>query len=306
MPDPLLMGKAFAVAAILALAVALAFGRSSRSVVAATGGVLAVAGAAPVGLWVLGLLPHWPPQEALDRLLLIVWPAAAATEIIAAWSPRAGSFARGAVAALATPVLLHGSSYITDLAGPGSREWSEKTAWMAFVALGGVLLVAWAGMNRLAMRTGGRAALWATAGVVLAAGLVTMLSGYATGGQLGIPLAAGLVGVGLAALARKRMDGIEGPLGVGVVGLFGLLVVGRLFAGLTTLNAALLSAAPLLGWLPELLPVRRGVRPVMRLALTAIPVVVSVHLAHQQFVAASAPPGSGTESSLEDYINFGK
>jgi hypothetical protein len=307
MPDPVLMGQAFAVAAAVAIVVALAFGRSSRPAVAAAGAVLAVAGATPAGLWVLGLLPHWPAQEALDRLLLILWPAAAATEIIVAWSPRAGRVARGAVAALAAPVLLHGSSYVTDLSGPGSREWPTGTAWAVYGTLAVVLLAAWAAMNRLAARTGGRAALWATAGVVLAAGLVTMLSGYATGGQLGVPLAAGLAGVALTSIAHnKRYAGAAAALGVGTVGLFGLLLVGRLFAGLTTLNAGLLFAAPLLGWLPEVFPARRGFRPVMRLALTAVPVVIAALLAYQQFVAGSAPPGSAGEGSLEDYMNFGK
>jgi hypothetical protein len=93
---------------------------------------------------------------------------------------------------------------------------------------------------------------------------------------------------------------------VGVVGLFGLLVVGRLFAGLTTLNAALLFAAPLLGWLPELLPTRRLVRVALRLALAAVPVVVALVLAQEKFATDSTRPESGIEGSLEDYMNFGK
>ena len=77
--------------------------------------------------------------------------------------------------------------------------------------------------------------------------------------------------------------------GVGVVGLFALLVVGRLFADLTTLNAALLFAAPLLGWLPELLPARRGVRVALRLGLAAVPVVVALVLAQAAFWALCVP-----------------
>src|SRR5262249_26246559 len=114
-------------------------------------------------------------------------------------------------------------------------------------------------------------------------------------------------GVGLGSLARKEKPGGEGALGVGVVGLFGLLVLGWLFAGLTTLNAALLFAAPLLGWLPGLLPVGPRVRVALRLVLTAVPVVVALALAQGQFVADSAAPEAvGTEATIDDYMNFGK
>jgi hypothetical protein len=203
-------------------------------------------------------------------------------------------------------VLLHGSVYVKDLSGPGSRAWSPAQAWLVFAALAALLLAAWAALNRLASRTGGRTALGCVAGAVLGSSLVIMLSGYATGGQLGVPLAAGLGGVALGSPAWKGKPAGAGALGVGVVGLFALLVVGRLFAGLTSLNAALLFAAPLLGWLPELLPARRRVRGALRLALAAVPVVVALALAQGKFAADSARPEAGTEGSLEDYMSFGK
>src|SRR5262249_26837639 len=152
----------------------------------------------------------------------------------------------------------------------------------------------------------GRTTLWCVAGAALVAGLVVMLSGYATGGQLGVPLAAALGGVALGSLVRKGKPGTEGALGVGGVGLFGLLVIGRLFAGLTDLNAALLFAAPLLGWLPELLRGRPRIRAVLRLGVVAIPVVIALVLAQQKFVAASVRPASVIEGSPDDYMNFGK
>jgi hypothetical protein len=306
MPDPIRIAEAFAAAALLSLSVTLLFGRSSRARVAAAGAVVAVLGAVYAGLWVLGLLPHFPPREDLDRLLLVVLPTAAVAEVLAAASGRFGWFARGAVAALAAPVLLHGTVYVTDLSGPGSRAWSPAQAGLTFAALATLLLAAWTVLNRLATRRGALTALGCVAGAVLGAGLVIMLSGYATGGQFGVPLAAGLGGAALGSLVRKGKPGGEAALGVGVVGLFALLVVGRLFADLTTLNAALLFAAPLLGWLPELLPARRGIRVALRLGLAAVPVVVALALAQAKFTADSARPGSGTEGSLEDYMSFGK
>ena len=306
MPDPVLMGKAFAVAAALALVVAFLFAARSRAPVASAVAVLAVVGAAPAGLWVLGRLPHVPPGEVFDRLVVIVFPAAAVAEVIAAASPRAGWVARCVVAALTTPVLLYGSSYVADLNGPDSREWSPANTWPIYAALAVVLMVAWAALNRLAARTQERTPAWCLSGAALGAGLVVMLSGYATGGQFGIPLAAALSGVALASLARKDNPGIEGALGVGVVGLFALLLIGRLFAALTDVNAALLFVTPLLAWLPELLPSRIRGRALLRLILAAVPVVVALMLAQQKFAADSAKPDSGPVGSIDAYRNFGK
>src|SRR4029453_13222756 len=126
---------------------------------------------------------------------IVVLPAAVVAEIIAAASARAGWVVRLVVAALATPVLLYGSSYVTDLTGPESREWSPAKAWLIFSSLAVALFAAWSGLNRLAVRTGERTPLWCLAGAALASGVVIMMSGYATGGQFGVPLAAALGGV---------------------------------------------------------------------------------------------------------------
>jgi hypothetical protein len=306
MPDPILMGVALALASIIGLLVALLVGIAFRAPVAAMGGALAVLGAMYAGAWVLGLLPQVPPREDLDRILVILLPAAAFAEVIGAFSARVGWMARIVVAALAAPVLLEGTVYVTDLSGPGTRTWSPTQTWLIYAGLGALLLATWTALNLLATRRGGRTALTCLAGAALGAGLVVMLSGYATGGQLGVPLAAGLVGPAMASLLRRGKPGSEGALGVGVVGLFALLVVGRLFAELTTLNAALVFAAPLLGWLPELLPARPRIRVPLRLGLAALPVVVAILLAQGKFGAGSAGPEAGKAGGLDDYMNFGK
>jgi hypothetical protein len=195
--------------------------------------------------------------------------------------------------------------YVTDLSGPGSREWPADKTWLIFAALAVTFLGVWSALNRLTLRTQGRTPAWCLAGTVLGAGLVVMLSGYATGGQLGVPLAASLVGVALGSLVRREHPATDGALGVGVTGLFALLIVGRLFAGLTDLNAALLFFAPLLAWLPELLPLRIYARAALRLGLVAVPVVVAIVLAQQRFAADSAQSESDIEGAI-DYTNFGK
>lgn len=305
MPDPIVMAQAFAAAAALACIVTLLFGTGSRHAVASAGAVLAVVGGLFAGIWILGLLPHWPPREDLDRLLLMVLPAAALAELSALVSTRAGWALRCVVASLAAPLLLHGSTYTTDLSGPGSRTWSTAQASLIFAMLTLGLLGAWAALQRLAVRTVGSTPLWCIAGATLGAGLVVMLSGYASGGQLGIPFGAALAGVALGATIRKGKPALESALGVGVVGLFALLVVGRLFAELTNVNAALLFAAPLLGWLPELMRTRPRLRAGLGLGLAALPVAVALVLAQQKF-AANSRPQPGSAGSLDDYIGFGK
>jgi hypothetical protein len=306
MPDPILIAKAFGVATAISVMVTLLSGRSSRKTVAIAGSIVAILSALFAGLWILDLLPHVPPREALERLLLIVLPGAAVAEVLAAASGRIGWVFRGAVAACATPVLLWGSIYITDSSGPGSRAWSPAMTWTINTLLAIALIAGWILLNRLASRGAERTTLVSVAGTMLGAGLVVMLSGYATGGQLAVPFAGGLAGVVLGSAAWKSKTVGEGAAGVGFASLFALLVVGRLFAGLTTLNAALLFAAPLLGWTAQGIPSRPRLRAGLGLGLAALPVVVALVLAQQKFAADYRQPGSASEGSLDDYMSFGK
>ena len=108
------------------------------------------------------------------------------------------------------------------------------------------------------------------------AAVTVMLSGYASGGQVGLPLAAALMGVTAAALVLTRKTPRTGPLGVAIVGLFSLLVIGRFFGELTSAHAIVLLCAPLLGWSTELPYVRRlpsWARGLARVILVAVVVV---------------------------------
>jgi hypothetical protein len=296
------MGEAFIAAMVLALIVSLLSSRSSRAGVTRAGEVLAVLAGIFGGLWVLGFLPHVPPREAMDRLLVIVLPAAAAAEVAAAASARTGWAARVTVAVLAAPVLLHGSTYVTG----SSRTWSLGATLLVFAALAVVLTAAWATVVRPKSRTAKTFILLSISGTALGAAVVIMMSGYATGGQIGVPLGGALGGVAIGCFLLRQTAGTDAALGVGIVGLFGLLVVGRLFAELTTLNAILLFAAPLCGNLPLLVPGHSRFRLTLIALLTAAPVVIAVMTAHQKFAADSARPAAGSGASVEDYINFGK
>jgi hypothetical protein len=300
MPDPIVMLKAAVLAAVVAAVVTWLTSRLSR-IAAALGLGMGIA----VGAWALGLAPKIPPREALDRFLLLLVPAALFAEIVAVGRPRAFGWAsRTVVAALAAPVLVYGSSYVTDLSGPGSREWAPWLAAAIFAGSAIALLLVWTALARLANRAGRTTPL----ALAIAAGggaIVVMLSGYATGGQLGLPLTAA---IGVFAVVGSRQS--SNAVGVAVIALFSLLLIGRLFAGLTTLNALIIFTAPLLAWTPEL-PwfVRLGprMRGGLRLALTAIPVIIALGLAQHRFAVDSAGPASSVDDpSLNDYLNYSK
>src|SRR5262249_996716 len=84
--------------------------------------------------------------------------------------------------------------------------------------------------------------------------------------------------------------------GLGLVGLFALLVAGHFFSDLTAVNAVLLFAAPLLCWAGELPGVRRGrswLRTAVQLALVTVPLTLAVLLAARPFVGKATPTRTG-------------
>jgi predicted lipid-binding transport protein (Tim44 family) len=104
---------------------------------------------------------------------------------------------------------------------------------------------------------------------------------------------------------------IGGLIGLGVVGLFSLVIIGLFFGQLSIAHAALLASAPLLSWLAEMPVVRRRgffAHASARLILPSLFVAAALTGARQQFVADSVRTTSGgtNEPSAEDYLNFGK
>jgi hypothetical protein len=318
MPDPVLLGKASVGAALVAGVVLLLCGwpwRTSHPGRVSGGAAIGVALGLLAGAWLLGLTPQFPPREDQDRLLLVLIPAAVSAEVAAAVLRRplwVAWLLRLIVAAGAARVLLHGSTYITDLTGSGTRAWSVGQTWLILAGLAAALLACWVLLDLFATRTGGRAVLLFLAFACGASGVTVMLSGYASGGQLGFPLGAALAGVLLASFVLSGPLDSRGPVGVGVIGLFGLQILGSFFGELTTLNAAMLFLAPLLCWLTEL-PFIGRVKPrfrwVMGLILICVPMAVVLTLAAQKFAADSAPSSTTPdtrEPSIQDYMDFGK
>jgi hypothetical protein len=319
MLDPVQIIKASAAAAVLAALVWLLLGGARRQPHperAAAGGALSVGAAILVGAWLLGLAPHFPPPEGVDRFLLILLPAAVGAELAAAALRRRAAWlawaSRLVVASGAARVLLHGSTYITDSAGAGTREWPPAETWLVLSTLAAALAAGWALLNRQAVRNTGRSTLLTLSVAAAAAGVVVMLSGYASGGQLGFPLAAALAAMAVVSVAAPERPDLRGAIGVGIVGLFALLVIGRFFGNLSTSNALVLFCTPLLPWLAELAPATRlGTRwrGFGRAMLALVPIAVVLTLAVQKFNADSRRPAATVAPntpSIEDYLNFGK
>jgi hypothetical protein len=142
-----------------------------------------------------------------------------------------------------------------------------------------------------------------------AAAATVMLSGSLSEGLLGIPLAGALAGVGVASLLLPGSRAPSGAVGFGVVGLFGLLLVGRLFAELTTFNAAMLFSAPLFCGASELPYVRRlpaWLRGAIGVGLVVLAVGFVTAQAWQKFEEESRPAPGSNGPTLQDYEQFGR
>lgn len=318
MPDPLLMAKAGVAAAGIAAVLLLFFAwpwRTANSLRRGVGGVLGVGFGFAVGCWMLGLQPHWPPSEDLDRLLLLLLPAVMVAELISSSIgskfPRLVQALRFAVAGGTTPLLLHRTIYLVDLAGPGSREWSRPRAALILTGMALVAFAAWTSLLRLARRTESRSILLGLSLVCGGTGLTVMLSGYASGGQLAVPLAAALGGIFVASWFLVRPVDTSAVLGVGIVGHFALPIIGHFFGQLTVINAVLLMLAPQVAWLPELSWLRERplwLRDGLRIVLTVAVMGTAVALAQKKFAEDSSrsAPAADSSPSLDDYMNFGK
>jgi hypothetical protein len=314
MPDPVLiltaMGVAAAVAAVLVLAGVWPW-RTVRSFQSDAGWVLGVGAGFFTGCWILGLRPHWPLLEDLDRLFAVVLPASLVTELLAALPrvPRPFVWALHlAIVASGAGILLYGSSYLTDMSGPGTAEWSPAQIWFNLGILAVIEGIVWALLAILVQRAPGVSHAVCLAGTSAAAAITVMLSGYATGGQIGLPLAGALAGASLAVFVLPCESRSTGPVGVAVVGLFSLLVVGRYFGQLTSAHAILLFCAPLLGWIPELPYLRRlpaWARGLTRVILVAGLTGLVVALAQRNFTENSEATSSAqpNEPTFQDYMD---
>ncbi|MEO8496275.1 MAG: hypothetical protein ABI614_14490 [Planctomycetota bacterium] len=311
MPDPSLYVKAMGAAAIVSAAFVLAMaglrrpaGRTGLNAACVVGMGLGLA----TGYFVLSLRLSWPPVNGLDRLLTIVVPATLGVELIAGFQrvPRWVKWLlRVSLAATIPRILLHGSVYLS-----GSGEgWTLWQAAAALVTCGALLAGVWCLLASLYQRGPGVSLPLALCLTIQCAGLTVMMAGYIKGGAAAFPLAATLAATTIGAgLITKRAGaavhfGSPAIVGVGIVGLFGLLFVGRFFGRLSTGGALVMLLAPLLCWMTEL-PLLRSRKPwltgSLRLMLVAIPLFVVLYLAKRDFDRDMAPLLGQTQRT--DYL----
>jgi hypothetical protein len=212
------------------------------------------------------------------------------------------------LAAVAAPVLFYKTTFLAGLTGPGKGEWDPQQTYLVLAILALSLAAVWVILARLGERSEGPGPLLALAVVCAAAGPAVMITGYIGAGKLAVPLAGALGGAGLALMAvpgRARTDNL---LGLGAVGLFSVLCLGRFFGNLPTWIALVLFAVPLLAWLPAI-PWLRAWKPWLRAALCLLVVSVPAAVAVQQAFRAAQEearqnaPAEG-EPSVDDYMNF--
>lgn len=315
MPDPLLYLKAMAAAAVACSTIMLASFKLSTFMPArflpaksesqtTTGAtwrnstcVLGIGWGLVAGYFVLSLQLAWPPRNGLDRLLTIVLPVVLCIELIAAITcvPRWVAWLLRLSLSVAIPgILLHGSVF---LSGSGSG-WTigQQVAILAACSL--LLVVLWSLLSWLSQRSPGVSIPFALQISILCTGLTVMMAGYIKGGAAAFPLISTLLAASVVAwLVAKRANasticGSPAIIGVGVVGLFGLLFIGRFFGELSTGDALVMLLAPLLCWITEI-PLLRNRKPwvvgSLRLILVAIPLLVVLFMAKRDFDREMAP-----------------
>jgi len=292
-PDPLMVLKALAVAVFASALVGAVGGRLSKGRPSGWAWSLAIGAGSYLGLAILEIRPRWPMREDQHRLLGLVLPAILLIEAVgsAIRPPRWLVVMERLAASLAVaPVILYGSIYVADLAGPGSAEWSPAMRWLIFAGLGLALFGVWSGMVWIERRSSFGVGTPLTLAMTIAgAGPTVMLSGYASGGLIGLVLAGAIVGAAAtAAWASGDARGAAAGVGVGVVGLFSMLAIGFFFGRLRADAAIVLFLSPLAAAIAEApLPFRlnRKGRTAAGLTLVACVVGLVVAFAAWRFAA---------------------
>jgi hypothetical protein len=292
-PYVLAIASAGLVSSIVSIAIGARASGLTRLKIAAIWGVGAGLTAAA---YLLLLSPVWPPPSALDRLLAIIVPAALLIES-AALPPAVPTglvwLLRFALA-IATPrVLLHGSVYLSE-----AGDWTSGEATLMITVAGLLLIGVWVLLAILAERPGGASIPLALCLAIQSAGLAVMMAGYIKGGAAGSALAAALIGaiIGLWLMTRNRDVAIgdvsPSLVAIGVIGLFGLLFVGRYFGRVSTGMALIMLLAPLLCWVTEAPALRnrnRWIVAALRLLLVSAPLVIVLVAAKREFDREMAP-----------------
>lgn len=318
MPDPLAFARALAAAAAVSAAVLVAcrflLSRSASTAIPALT-IPAVLAGLVVGYRMLQFPWIWPPTNALNRFLMIVLPTVLSVEWLAGITTSAGlrhhsdsdsgrkwvfagkqiGWLRLGLCLLAGRILLHDSVYLRR----GNPEaWTSLQSWIQWSGFAVLLLVLWSRLRHLALRRAPGSVGASLALAILCGGMTTMMTGYLRGGTAALPLAATVAATSLALTLWYEPDWLPqsslhaGIIGIGAVGLFSLLCIGRYFGQLTSLQAVVIFLSPLMCWITEhpRLSVLTGWKLwTVRLLLVAIPLGAVLFDAKREFDERMAP-----------------
>ena len=325
MPDPLLYLKSMVDAAIASVIVVLViFGLrqwalrkwrktpSQGVFIIHLACILGISAGLAVGYATLSLELAWPPTNALGRLLIVVLPVTLVIELISGIPcvPRYVTWLlRILLALMIPPVLLYGSVYLSD-----SSDWNAIQTVVTPGACGMLLAGVWGLLLRLASRSPGLSIPSSVCLALLCTAATVMMAGYLKGGASALPLVSTLMATMIAMLLatrrlRKRRQDFtpshldsHGILGIGVVGLFGLLFIGRFFGEISNSDALIILFAPLFGWVTETRLLRNQkpwVVACLGLTFVSIPLVVVLVLAKRNFDREMAPLLVGKGAAAE-------
>ncbi len=294
MPDPLMylqaMSASLVASAIGALVISWVLSRANSSN-RRIASILGMGFGLAIGFLLLRFRLVWPPANGLDRFLTIILPAAFVIEITAASlrvAPGLSRFMRIVLIATSGRILLHGSIYLS----PSESEWTRWQLAVVLVLNAALLASVWKLMVWLSERSADASIPLSIAMTILSAGVLVMLAGYLKGGAAAFPLAAAFLGSAVASLWFCHGADLRGAIGIGIMGLFSVLFIGRFFGGLTTGTAVIVLLAPLLCWVTEL-PGLRQRKPwqilAFRLVLVAIPLFVVLANAKSDFDREMGP-----------------
>ncbi len=233
----------------------------------------------------------WPPANALGRFLLIVLPVVLLGELLAGLESvprRVAWLLRLAIAAAAGPVLLYRSVYVAG----ANPQWTPAEAGIVFAGTAALLFAEWSVLSSLCQRTSTLVLPFALAMASLCGGMAIMLAGYLGGGAATLPLAASLAGAAAANAVFNKQPASAGISGIGLVGLYSLLLIGRFFGELPSAAAFAVFLSPLMCCASEL-PILRNRGPWLKaaigLTLAAIPLAIVLALAKTKFDQEMAP-----------------
>lgn len=314
MPNPVVVLQAVMVAAAIAAIVPIACERLDRRMtigLRACGWPLGIGCGAIAGIWMLGVQPSGRFAGDQERLAFIVLPLVALVEtLLSAARPTRwwAVLLRALVASSVYPILLYGSVYLAGTPSAGQHGRQPIDTVLMLGGVGAAITVAVLALAARGSRPTGPFELCCLGLATAAAGLTTMLSGYLTGGQLALPIAAVMMVACGMSFGRPIGPAVSS---VGFVSLAGILIIGHFFGSLTAVHAIVLSAAPFVCWLVNRVPQERLLpwhRGILSLGMTTVLLACVVWQAQRQFSAAYATsrPGAAESPRVQDYLNFGR